>query len=249
METQEIITSIIDGYAPQAGRARVLDLLDKVQKNIFGGNAVQNIFLNFDDPDFPIPVLSTTANNLDYDITAANLVDSEQNAITLTVGGRAVVARRIKRVFIQASSIGSTNYNKTFYGERFDWAGLNDFWSQRLSRIQFFEVPVILFHRSGLRNAHVTFVEDPGTENNKYFVEFYYGPVELTSETVPLSIDGDTFYKELVDGVVGLIEDSDFGRSDRWTTFTQVHKPKIIGSLNAGVAHKKPLKMTSREFG
>lgn len=245
--TQDFITRIKDDYAPDLSRSKILDLTDIIQQQLFAQDAAQMTWLNGSDDSFPIPFLQTTSGTLEYEISSSTLLDSDGNAVSLTWGGYSVVPRKIKRVFIQSS--GVANYSKSFYGERFDWSGLNDTWSRQLLKIRFYEVPGIPFDKTNMRNCTWQFSEDPGTSTGTYYVEFYVGAVPLTSESIDFTIDATEWYGALRDGVVGEIEDIKYGRSDKQNKFRDYWKPRFRNAQQAGMSRRKPVQMPIRECG
>lgn len=249
MDTQELVTTIKEDYAPDWSRSKILGYLDRGQKRMFNQDTPQSIFFNSSDDTFPIPILSTTAGTLEYAVSAANLVDSDGAAVTLTKNGYAITPRRVRSVFIQVSVSNQSDYDNLFYGDRFEWAGLNDNWSKKLYRVSFYKVPIIARDRSENEACKVQFVEDPGTEASKYYVEFYYGAISLSAETVPLTIDGDRWCDALIDYVVGQIEMSHYGKSERMDRFERYWMKRFRSSQNAGVEERKPSTMPVRECG
>lgn len=245
--TQSLVTYLKDNYAPNFGRTAILDFIDQVQVALFCQDAAQMTWLNSADDSFPIPILQTTAGTLEYEISAANLLDTDGNAVTLSWGGYTVTPRKVKCVFIQ--SAGLANYSKSFTGERFDWAGINTLWTKRLNKLRFYEVPQVPSVKTNLRACRIQFGEDPGTTSDMYYVEFYVAPVTLTSESIPLSVDGDRWRPAFVDGVMSIIEDIKYGTTDRWAKFEKKWKPDFRRAMNAGMSQRKPLQMPIRECG
>lgn len=241
--TSQLVTRVRDYYLPKWSRTAILDLLNITQKALFANDTSQTAFHTFTDPEFPFPILSTTAGTLTYSITGANLVNSAGAAVSLTWGGHAVTARRVRRVFLQITAIGAGSYTNQFYGQEFNLAGLNEYWSRRLSRTTFYEVPIKPYDRTENEACKVMFVEDPGTYTDRYLVEFYINPIELDAETDVLSVDADKWGQALIDGVVGLAEDSMYGKSERLDKFSNYWMKKWCNSQNEGSD-----KLVSRQY-
>lgn len=248
MDTQQIVTTIKEDYAQDWSRPKILDMLDRVQKKLFLNDCAQTIFMNPSDTMFPIPLLVTTAGTLSYPVTGAVLVSSTGAAVTLAKNGYAIACRRVKRVFIALSNVSSFD-SRHFYGDTFAWSGVNAEWTKSFRNVTFCEIPAILYDRTENESARIQFAEDPGSTNNKYYVEFYHTPAELTTESVPLSIDGDMWDEALIDGVVGLIEKSQYGKSEKWDMFNMVWKRRFIGQMNANEDRRSPKQIPIRECG
>jgi hypothetical protein len=247
--TSELVTRIKNYYAQDYSRTFILDCLDRAQNELFNTDCAQSIFLNTSDDSFPIPILSTTTGTLEYEITGDNLLDTDGNAVTLEWNDVAVSARRVKSVFIQVTAGNAVDYTKLFYGERFDWAGINNNWSRRLYRVNFESVPVVCYDKTNTQNCKVVFVEDPGTHTDRYYVEFYFVPPSLTSENISLVIDANKWQEALLEGVMGYVEEIENGNTARLTTFRRYWKPRFIADSNKQMAGRRPLAMPRRECG
>lgn len=246
---KSLVTAIKDDFGYEFGRTKILDYLRRTVNALCNQDVEQMTYFNGSDDSFPFPIISTTTGTLDYAITNANLVDSDGTAITMTVGGNAVVCRKIKHVFITVNSLSNSNYDRKFYGEQFNITGVNQYWSRRLYRTNYYKVPGNIFDRSHIADAHFQFHEDPGTYTDRFFVEFYWGALELTSESIELSLDGDRFEEALIDGTVGLIEKVENGKSDRWDYFERFHKKDFVRYMNASMEERQPLQMPVRPCG
>lgn len=252
MNTQQLVSVLKEDFAPGYSRTRLLSYIERAQNEMFNEDCAQMLFLNKSDDSFPIPILSTTAGTLKYTPSASNLVDSDGNAISLTVGGYSVSIRRIVRIFIQVSSL-STSYNNTFIGRTFDWAGINDNWSRKIYNIRYREVPMQPFDKTNAEDAHLVFVEDPETHTDKYYIEFYYGPISLDSEQIDLSVDGSKWAEAFIKAVRGYIEESRNGRSElldgpsKTGSFRRYWIPKFRNSANSGVQMRRPYVFETRE--
>lgn len=252
MSTQTLVSWIKEDFAPAHSRTKILQYVDRAQNEMFNQDCAQMTFLNHSDDEFPVPILSTTADTLNYTPSASNLVDSDGNAITLAVNGYSVSVRKIKRIFMQVSSL-TTSYDNTFIGRTFDWAGINDNWSKKIYKVRYREVPTQPFDKTDNEDAHLTFIEDPGTHTDRYYIEFYYGPVDLTSESIPMSIDSDKWAEAIFKAVRGYIEESLNGRSDlldgdrRTGSFRNYWLPKFRNSMNSGMEQKRPFVFETRE--
>lgn len=247
--TRELVGIIKEDYAQDWGIPKILQFLDRAQRFLMKNDCAQTCYYNYDDPDLPFPILSTTAEQLSYEIPGDTtcLVDSEGNALTPSRGGYPLNIRRIRHVFIMVSDLATSSYDKKFYGKQFQLVGLNQYWSQRLYRVSFFKVPVHIEEASGLQSyPKVTFFEDPGTHDNKYLIEMFFDPIELTSASIPLSLDGDKWEEALIDGTVGYIEDVENGRSERLEKFRTYWKRKFLNEMNRHEDERREPKMKKR---
>lgn len=252
MNTQQLVSLLKEDHAPGYSRTKLLSYIARAQNELFNKDCAQMLFMNGDDDSFPIPILKTTSGTLKYTPSASNLVDSDGDAIALTKNGYTVSIRRIVRVFVNMSSY-STAYDNVFVGRQFDWAGLNDNWSRRIYNIRYQEVPMQPFDKTNNEDAYLVFADDPGTTTDKYYIEFYYGPVSLDSEQIPLSVDGDTWVEAFIKAVRGYIEESRNGRSELLDgpknigSFRNYWIPMFRNSRNMGIQNRRPYVFETRE--
>lgn len=249
--TQELVSTIKSDFAPDVSRTRILSYLNRAQRELFNSDCAQMVFLNDADPAFPFPLLSTIAGTLGYNIIQGNLLDSTGAVIPFTKtdgsgNARAIICRKIKHIFLMVNALEASNYNKKFYGEQFNLSGLNAYWSTRLYKVTFYEVPGMIINRTEYAPARFIFPEDPGTYPGKYFIEMYYGCPDLTAETVPLSIDGDQWQEALICGVCGYIEQWRNGKTDRLTELRTYWKPRFRDSINSVLRQRTPQQMPVR---
>lgn len=254
MQTRELVSWIIEDFAPGYSRPKVLSYIRRAQNEVFNFDCAHTLFINKSDPAFPIPLLSTAEGVLSYTPSALNLVDSAGDPIALEVNGHPVNVRRIKRVFTQLQPNSPFNASK-FYGSTFSWAGVDEGYARRITKAMFRAVPAIMTEEVDSEDAKVTFLEDPGTTTGTYYIEFYFGPIDLTSETVPMSIDSNKWAEAIFKAVRGYIEESRNGRTDlldgprQSYSFRGYWIPKIRSSFNAGIEQRRPYQFRSREFG
>jgi len=251
ISTSQMVSLLRDDFAHDVSRPKLLSYIDRAQKELFNTDCAQNLFFNKNDAIFPWPVLSTVAGTLSYDMTTANLITSSQTAFPLSITDkngvtRNLEVRKIKAVFVMVNSTTISLYN---YGERIVISGINPYWMQNTQTMMFYKVPGEIYDRSGMTNARFQFNSDPGTHNNLYYVEFYYAPIDLTSESIPLVIDGDMWLEAISDAVRGYLEAVDNGKSDFLDKFRGYWKKKYMGVMNASMTDRKPLEMPIRKYG
>lgn len=246
--TRELVSIIKQDYAPDWGVPKILELLDRAQRFLMKNDCAQTVWLNEDDPSFPFPIFPTTSGTLSYAMNPSNLVDSDGNPLTPTIGGYNVNIRRIKHIFIVVGSMANSNYDRKFFGEQFSLTGINEYWSQRLYRLSFYKVPGDIRDATGL-NQYPRFIfhEDPGSWSDRFYAECFYDPVPLSSLDIPLSLDGDKWEMELIDGVVGYIEDMENGKSERLERFQGKHLRKFMNTMNEHMNERREPQMPIRE--
>lgn len=251
LSTQELASEIKLYYAPEWDREVIVEFIRKAQLRLCLLDSRVMVFWNRSDPLFPIPFLETTAGQLSYEVGnngsgATGLLDSDGNEVLLelTREGTAypVMARRIRNLF----------------RERTRWAGptaaipVTDQWfydARQMAPDRFTSMEFVPDDMEGTDNAKVTFLEDPGTTTNVYFCSFYFTPIDLLSDAVPLTIDGDQWRQELIDGSVGYIEDIENGDSKRLARFEKDGTKKFINHNAELTRHYRPQKMRRRLAG
>lgn len=256
MNTQTLVTTVKEEYLPGYSRAKILSFLKRAQNEVYNEDCAQTLFLNTSDDTLPLPYLSTTTGTLTYVPSASNLVDSDGNAITLqTRGGYAVSIRRIRRVFFQASDLDST-YDNKYYGRDIMWSGVDDNWATLLASLGYQERPGMPFDKTAADSAHFVFAEDPGTHSDRYLIEMYMGPIDLTSEDIPMSLDTDRFAEGIIKACRGYAEESRTGtvstlldgdaRTGCWRRYWM---PRIRNALNSGGSQLRTYGFPMREAG
>lgn len=83
---------------------------------------------------------------------------------------------------------------------------------------------------TGAKAAIVTFVDDPGT--GTYYVKAYAQPLDITSESQEMPVPVEWQLPCIMDGVMGLIEKAEHGRSERWETFYNSTLPDFWGATD-----------------
>ncbi len=249
LTTQEIVTEIKEEYAPKWGRTRILAHLNWAQNYLFKADCFDHIFLNDSDDTFPYPFLSTTAGTLKYYITGSNLLDSDGSAVSITYRGQTATCRKVKNIFISISTLEGSDYDRRWYGEKLALVGVNEYYSRRLYSIKYYSVPVRILTGVDADGAYIVFGEDPETETDKYYVEFYVNPPELTSESISMVIDTDHWKQHIIDSVVGAIEKTRNGSSEKLDTFMKKWKRDYVQEANSSQNKWSPVKHQRRECG
>lgn len=243
--TQELVTTIIDDYAPDLSVAAALAYLNRAHKAMVNQDCAQNEFYHFSDTTFAYPFLNTTADTLHYEIIAANLRDSAGAAITLTMNGVTVAIRRIVRIFTQSAALGY--YSKKFRGEELAMVSTNPYWGSIFPATWYYEMVGQPFDRTNNQAARFLFAQDPGTHADKYYVQSYIAAPELSTVSDKLFVDGDQWEEALIDGTVGYWEDVQHGSNNRLEKFRKYWMPKYAQGNSHGARTWSPIQMNMRE--
>lgn len=249
LTTQEIVTEIKEEYAPKWSRNRIRSHLNWAQNFLFKADCFDHIFFNDDDDTFPYPFLETTEGTLKYDINDSALLDSDGDAVAITYRGLSATCRKVNNIFISVSSLGGSDYDRRFYGDRISLVGVNRYYSRRLYSISYYGVPVKILPAVDAENSLVIFAEDPGTETDRYYVEMYVNPPELSSEAISMVIDTDHWKHYIIDSVVGAIEKSRNGSSEKLMTFMKKWKREYLQEADSNRKKWSPVKHKRRECG
>lgn len=182
---------------------------------MFDCDAQGLVWIGTDNKGWP-PYLTTAASTYQYRISAANLTNV--SSITKTINGTAYTVRptRVRKVFVDTNT--DFNFNRRFVGEPYMY-GFNNPMRQSNDRIEIAELPVR--SEPALENdlPLITFPDDPGAETEIYFVEFFWEPMRLVSESIPVCIP-QLFYPALYDYVIGRVSEMDNGQpNDRLMRF------------------------------
>jgi hypothetical protein len=239
LTTTQLVTFIKDKFAQDWSRTSILDLLNTVQHIMCDHDCDQMVF-TCDNSDFPVPFLSTTTGTIEYEVTNANLSNN------ITLNGYATTCRRVKDIFIKIDSPYEVDYQRQYWRETFSYSNINPWYTKSLAHVTFERVPARFIDKRGIQNAKVIFPEDPQTHTDRYYIEFWMNPVELSSESIPMSVNTSEFFDVILDGVVGLIEQSEHGQSERYDRFMNSGCKKFWTNINKGYENK-PLQIQRKE--
>jgi len=245
--TRQLVSLIKEEYDPKISETRILYYLNWAQNTLFQCDCAQQIFVNNNDPTFPYPILHTTEGQLDYEIDDSTLFDSTGAALAITLNGSSTTVRRVKSLFVAISESLNADYNPSYIGEQFNPIAINSLYANSLYNVTFYTVPNISFNMTNSGDAKIVFAEDPGTTTDRYYVEAYLNPVELTSKNIDLSINGEEWEMALIDGVVGRIEDFKNGTSRRLEKFLGYWTKKFGFNQNIVSKQRAPLQFKISE--
>ncbi len=209
MSTKSVIDRIIPyapGWSRSTGTRSILRLIEQGQDELFEYDAPYMRYLGTDNEGFP-PYLKTQANVFKYEIIPANL-----SATTLvhTIGGvdRTIRCRRVIKVFVDVSF--SAEFGIRWIGRPYVNYFQNPY-SNNFDRTMIADVPVDSYPALENTPAYVIFKEDPGTQDERYFVEFVWEPPRLTSENIPLIVPLN-YEEALEEYVLGYVQRRSHGR-------------------------------------
>ena len=198
------------GWARSTGVRSILKEIERGQDQLFNWDAENMIWVGSENKGWP-PYLTTTSETYEYEISATNLTNV--TAIQKTIGGTAynVRCKRVMRVFIDVTG-GDYDYDKRYLGYAYPYFPEN-IYSTQTTRIRIAEIPATSMPSLENTGARVRFLEDPGTTTEKYFVEFMWEPMRLSSESIPLCVPS-MYESALEDYVIGRIEQVSTGRGN-----------------------------------
>jgi len=81
--------------------------------------------------------------------------------------------------------------------------------------------------------ATVTFIDNPGTYASRYYHDYKWKPIDITSPNIQMQIP-EQFHLDIVDGVLSRIRDERFGDKGDWLYWKQNTMPGIVAELNKG---------------
>lgn len=217
------------GWELQSGRKNLLKLAEKALDELYAFDHDCMIYRGTDNKGYP-PYLLTTAGTYRYEIKSANL---SCGAITKTINGTAynLICRKVNKVFVDVTNT-RYDYNKTWVGTPYHYA-LNPYTTKE-SRIYVCEVKGNSQPGYENTNAYFEFLEDPGTETERYFVEFFIGPPRLLSTSIPMPIPYR--YEDAIETfILGKVQALESGRTnDNLQTFYSFWKPEFEQDLQSG---------------
>jgi len=244
LSLNEFLANVKRDYASDISVEDLLRYFNRIQRLIFTADTGKMHFLNSADPEFPYPILPTTAGQLEYDITQQGVLkDSQGNDVILLYAGRPVEVSDITSVFISNESVAT--YKGSYGYGRYE-PNKNIF---RLSLDAYKEAPVTIIQRDGFTAPLIVFQEDPGETGNVYYVDFTISPTTVTSLNSPASVDLERWEYELTTGIVGEVEKVYDGESAKADLFYKKFRKKIQDSMRNGRDLSVPFYVQRRDFG
>jgi hypothetical protein len=226
MSTQGIIDRVLPfcpGWQRSSGRKNLLKVLEQALDDAFDYDHDCMVYRGTDNQGFP-PYLYTTAGVYDYSVSAAYL---SCGAITRSIGGTdyTLTARKVRRVFIDTTGMSPAYFDA--------WTGspyrsiLNPYCYDNQTRIFIADIRIQSQPSYENTSPTVKFQSDPGTHNDKYFIEFFVGPPRLPSENIEVPIPV-SFEKDFESYIIGWVQFRENGKmNDSLVYFEEVFKPKF----------------------
>ena len=220
--TKQIISTIQD-YMPEVSRERVKGYLTRAYFELMNTDSSQLVFYNRSAVDSsPTPILNVQTDVREYDLTTANLLDTDGSAIPLTVDGQTVYIRELRAAYIEASDLRYNDFGLETLGEYRpnDYPSTYNQWYRERT---FVKIPIQFYPKSGQLPASILLFNDYTTD---VYLELYYSPAPLGTENIQMLLDTDQWQKALIDGAVGYYEDVINGKSERLKKFEDKWIPK-----------------------
>lgn len=186
MASADIIDSVLPhapkGYSRHTGSLSLLKLIEQAQDKLFDYDSPYMRYLGTDNQGWP-PYLKTVAGTYRYAINATNLASG---VLAKTIGGTQynVRCRQVLKVFLDSSNV---DYNLRWLGAPYIYSFQNPY-ATPISRVEVRDVKVQSSPALENTEAYIDFPEDPGESEDKYFVEFLWEPMRLTTEDIPLCV-------------------------------------------------------------
>ena len=229
MSTKALLDRLVprasSGWSRSTGNRSLIKLIERGQDQLINTLGPKRVWRGTDNKGWP-PYLKTVAGTSTYEIKGANL---SSGAITLSLNGTSytVLADIVRRIFLDVTS-GGYDDTVAWMSEPAFYADLNPY-STVTERLVVSEIAVDAMPAMGNANPTVTFPFDPGTQNTKWMVEFYWRAPRLTSEAIPLVVP-DEMEDAIEDYVIGKIQESENGAPSnliaRFEQFWKIEFPK-----------------------
>lgn len=202
------------GWEKQSGNKSLLALAQQALDELFEFDDNSTIFRpgNSGGNEGFTPYLLTTAATFKYaiDLTTLSCGPIVHSALSNTVE---LIPRKIKQVLVDITNVGYTE--DQFYGDSIAIPYSDSVLSYGLpsDRRVFVKVlgdatPAMTAESGDYIRPTFTFLKDPGTTTDKYFIEFYFGAPRLTTATteIPLPLRFETALEDYIRGRVQELE-------------------------------------------
>jgi hypothetical protein len=213
------LSSIIDrvlpwcpGWEKQSGRKSLLALAQQALDELFDFDDHCMIYRpgnSGGNDGFP-PYLPTTAGTFKYSVDSSVVGSIVHTSLSTTIS---LIPRKIKQVYIDITNMGYVD--DQFYGETINPPYFDSILGYGLptNRRQFVKVlgdasPAMTSANGDYIRPTFSFLKDPGTTTEKYFIEFYIGAPRLTNVTseIPLSLRFEMALEDFIRGRVQELE-------------------------------------------
>jgi hypothetical protein len=211
------------GWEKQSGRKSLLTLAQQALDELFEFDDNSTIFRpgnSGGNEGFP-PFLTTVAGTFKYAIDSTTLSCGSiiHSALSSTVD---LIPRKIKQVLVDITNVGYTE--DQFYGDSIAIPYTDSVLAYGLpsDRRVFVKVlgdatPAMTAANGDYIRPTFSFLKDPGTTTDKYFVEFYFGAPRLTSANseIPLPL---RFESAIEDFIRGRVQEFESGATSPMST-------------------------------
>lgn len=202
------------GWEKQSGRKSLLVMAQQALDELFEFDDHCMIFRpgnSGGNDGFP-PYLVTTADTFKYAVDSTTISSGAitHSSLSTTIN---LIPRKIKQVYIDITNMGYID--DQFYGETINPPYFDSILGYGLptNRRQFVKVlgdasPAMTAANGDYIRPTFSFLKDPGTTTEKYFVEFYIGAPRLTTATaeIPLPLRFETAVEDYCRGRVQELE-------------------------------------------
>jgi hypothetical protein len=162
------------------------------------------------------------------DVVHSMLVENPvaQQRITTTTGGDPYLITIDGTYEYEATSTNLSGTQNAWMVDKVYTGNLDD---------TFQEVPVITKYGTYSNSALIIFADNPGTTTTTYKVKCFKSAQKITSENIQLGIPERFHLSHLYEGVMGWIEKTDSGKSERWDFFEKKLIPEYKWIMNRNV--------------
>ncbi len=240
--TSQVVSKLRE-YMGEVSTEKILENLNRAYLKLTSTDTEDFLFFNVSDQTQPFAIINPTKGISKYAINETNLVDTDDNPISLEVEGQTVFCRKVARAFTQ--NLKGKGYGYYSY-KRYSPYGYPAYYENWFTRHAFYEVPIHTSPRRNDNDASILFFED---YEGPVFVEFYYIPSPLETVNTPMLIDVDEWVEELVNGSVGYYEDVANGKSERKKKFLEEDVYRFMNEATDSQDARTPISYTTRKVG
>ena len=184
------------------GTPSILQLLQRAQDYLFSQASRFSLYRDPLTGDFPY--LATTANQREYTMSNINMTIESQV--------RSLRIYDVSEVFADFQTVSDYSLNT-----------INGVGAIAGQIVSYNFIPYPALEATACR---IVLTDDPGTTSTKYQLKMMIEPLRLTSLSIPLMVSRN-YESVLMEGVLGYIENTDYGRSDRQKRFEEVLAPQF----------------------
>lgn len=216
------------------GSRSVLSMMNRAQNYLYSKPSLQSVYVDPATGDYPF--LNTVAGQFSYTIPN----------ILVTLGGVPNTSLRVKQVY----ELFAKNQNLIVNDYGFNIDDYNVIKNMRhvdktIGDEAYYSFTPIAAKE--LDDAKIIFPFDPGTKTGIFQIKCMVEPLQLTADTIPLSVEQDD-EMAIIEGALGYIEFYDYGRSDRMDRFEQMYAPRYWSKYRIMPTPRKARGTLARKF-